>query len=73
MVKIIFEGRIFICKLIFKIFVAHLKTFGMENIMRSHFLEVFQNKVVCKKAVHKGWCKENSIHSMPELTICKII
>ena len=28
----------------------------IDNIL----LEVFQSKVICKKAVSKGWCKESS-------------
>ena len=27
-------------------------------------LELFQNKLKCKKAVSKGWCKESSIATM---------
>ena len=27
---------------------------------RSHFLKVFQNKVICKRTVSIGWCKESS-------------
>ena len=27
-------------------------------MIRSHFARVFQNKVICKKTVSKGWCKE---------------
>ena len=35
-------------------------TFGMQKDDKITFLlEMFQNKVICKKAVSKGWCKES--------------
>ena len=35
-------------------------TFGMQKDDKiTFFLEVGQNKVICKKAVSKGWCKES--------------
>ena len=27
-------------------------------------LELFQNRLICKKAVSKGWCKDSSIATM---------
>ena len=34
-------------------------TLGMQK--GHNFLEVFQNKLICKKAVSKEWCKKSSL------------
>ena len=31
-----------------------------KRLIRTHF-EVFQKKVIGKKAVYKGWCKESNV------------
>ena len=57
LVKIIFGCKFFICQQIFEIFVTLFTTFGVQkddNIII--LLEVFQSKVIFKKAVSKGWC-----------------
>ena len=44
-----------------KIVVALFTTFRMqEDDTFTFLLEMFQFKVICKKAVSKGWCKESS-------------
>ena len=59
LVKIIFGRKSFI----FKIFVALLKTFGMqkENKITVISLEMIQERVICKKAVCKEWCLESKV------------
>ena len=41
-------------------FVALFKTFGMQKDDYNILLRMFKNKVICQKAVYKGWCKESS-------------
>ena len=45
-----------------KIFEALFKTFELhKDDIKDHILrEVFQSKMICKKTVSKGWCKESS-------------
>ena len=54
----------------FSKFLWHLlRLLECKRMMRSHFDEIFQNEMICKKAVSKGWCKESSLGSLRILSV----
>ena len=52
--------KMFICKPIFNILWHFLRLLECKRMINHILLELFQSKVICKKAVVKGWCKESS-------------
>ena len=62
LVKIIFGRKIFICNR-FSTFLWHfLEPLNCKRKTRSYFADgVSEHKMIYKKAVSKGWCKESSV------------
>ena len=64
MVKLIFALKVlfYIFTDFHFFFVALFTTFGMQKDKKDHvLLEMLENKMIFKKAVSKGWCKESRI------------
>ena len=49
--------KVFISELVFKVFMALFKTIGMQKDVHQ-FLELFQERVILKKAISERWYKE---------------